>query len=106
MDGNDDGNNDDGIYFGFDDLPVCDQANGNYVGLGCSDDGSFGIVYYSDKYCLMPTGDVYDRLRSLNRQLRSYKSCATVYKGGSYDNNNGNTLPAVLIQNAESCSSL
>jgi hypothetical protein len=104
--GNDDANNDDANqgYNDFDDLPLCEQSNGNYVGLGCNDDGTFAIMYFSDKYCLKTTGDVYDKLRSLNRQLRTYKSCATIYKGGSSDN--GYTLPSVLVQNSDSCSSL
>jgi hypothetical protein len=111
LEGNDDGNNnDDGNgnqgYNDFDDLPLCEQANnGNYVGLGCNDDGTFAMMYFTDKYCLTPTGDVYDKLRTLNRQLRTYKSCATIYKSGGYDNN-GYTLPAVLIRNSDSCSSL
>lgn len=108
LNGNEDGEADDGGnsgYYDFDDLPLCEQSNGNYVGLGCNDDGTFAIVYYSDKYCLKPSGDVYDKLRSLNRQLRTYKSCATIYKNGGYDNN-GYTLPAALVKNSESCSSL
>jgi len=105
--GDDDGNNDDdGGYNGnYDELPYCEEANGYYLGVGCADDGTFALVYYSDAYCLQPTGNTYDRLQSLNRALRSYKSCSTIYKSGN-DGNNGYTLPSMLVSNSESCTSL
>jgi len=104
--GDDDGGNDDGGYNGdYDDLPACEQSNGNYIGLGCADDGSFALVYFSDQYCLQPTGSTYDKLRQLNRGLRSYKSCSTIYNGGN-GNNNGGSLPAMLVSSSNSCSSL
>ena len=90
----DDGDNDGG---GFDDLPFCE----NGIGLGCADDGTFSLQYFSDTYCLKPTGKTYDRLKSLNRALRTYKNCANVYTSG-----NDNTLVSYLVSTSESCSSI
>jgi hypothetical protein len=92
----DDGAND-GNDGGFDDLPFCE----NGIGLGCADDGTFSLQYFSDTYCLKPTGKTYDRLKSLNRALRTYKSCANIYSSG-----NDNTLLSYLVGTSESCSSL
>jgi hypothetical protein len=98
--GNDDQYDDDGANDGnngFDDLPLCE----NGIGLGCADDGTFALQYFSDSYCLKPTGKTYDRLKSLNRALRTYKSCASIYTSG-----NDNTLLSYLVSTSESCSSL
>jgi hypothetical protein len=101
----DDGN----AYYGgddninLDDLPMCEAGNNGYVGLGCADDGTFSLQYYSDQYCLQPSGKTYDRLNSLNRVLRTYKSCSGIYYGTNED---GGSLPSYLIGTSESCSSL
>lgn len=95
----DDGQDDDGNGgYGYDNLPMCEQTGNGYVGLACADDGSFSLQYFSDAYCLQPTGSTYDRLRSLNRALRSYKSCSAL--------SSGNSLAAKLVQSSDSCSSL
>jgi hypothetical protein len=101
--GNDDQYDDDGANDGneqngdFDDLPLCE----NGIGLGCADDGTFSLQYFSDAYCLKPTGKTYDKLKSLNRALRTYKNCASIYSSGS-----DNTLLTYLVSTSESCSSL
>lgn len=89
---------------GYDELPLCEQYNGNYIGLGCSDDGSFSLQYYSDQHCLQPTGTTYDNLRKLNRALKSYKSCTKI--SSSSNNNNQGSLASMLVVTSESCSSL
>lgn len=85
----------------FDDLPLCE----NGIGLGCADDGTFSLLYFEDSYCLKPTGKTYDRLKSLNRALRTYKNCAGIYYNGQNDNG-GKSLPYYLISTSETCSSL
>ena len=101
--GNDDQYDDDGANDGndggggFDDLPICE----NGIGLGCADDGTFSLQYFSDTYCLKPTGKTYDRLKSLNRALRTYKNCANIYGNG-----NDNALVSYLVGTSESCSTL
>jgi len=81
---------------------MCEQVNGNYVGVGCADDGTFALLYFNDAYCLQPTGNTYDRLRSVNSALRSYKSCTTLDNG----NNGGYSLPSLLVSSSDICSSL
>jgi roadblock/LC7 domain-containing protein len=93
----DDGNNN----VNYDDLPMCE----NGIGLGCADDGTFSLQYFDDSYCLKPSGKTYDRLKSLNQALRTYKNCAGIYYSGN-NNNDGNSLPYYLISMSESCSSL
>lgn len=103
----DDGAGDDGNGGGggYDNLPMCEQSdNGSYIGIGCADDGTFNLQYFSDQYCLLPTGTQYDKLRNLNRSLRSYRSCSTIYKNGG--NGGGNSLPSMLVSMSDSCSSL
>lgn len=107
---NDDGN-DDGYNGNGGNLPYCEQVNGNYVGLGCSDDGSFSLQYFSDYYCMQPTGKTYDKLRSLNNKLRSYKNCASISSGNNNGGegeggNGGNNFITAIVQNSHSCSSL
>ncbi len=103
--GDDDGN---GANYngGYDELPLCEQYNGNYIGLGCSEDGSFSLQYYSDKHCLQPTGTTYDNLRKLNRALKSYKSCTKISSSSNNNNNNQGSLASMLVVTSESCSSL
>jgi hypothetical protein len=100
------GGDDDGKGYnnqGFANLPMCEQVNGKYVGLGCNDDGTFALQYFSDAYCLTPTGTAYDSLKQLNKALKTYKSCATISSGGSNDDS---ALPALLVASSNSCSSL
>lgn len=98
---------------GFNDLPLCEQVNGNYVGLGCGDDDTFVLQYYSDSYCLNPTGKVYDKLNTLNSNLKTYKNCAQIpvdNDQGAEKDENGNVkyngLVPQLIYYSETCSSL
>jgi hypothetical protein len=104
--GGDDDNAYDGNYNdGYENLPVCEQGNNGYIGLGCADDGTFSLQYFEDEYCLQPSGKTYDRLRSLNRALKTYRNCAGIYYGGN-DDNDGSSLPQYLIGSSDSCSSL
>lgn len=104
--GEDDQYDDDGAKNGdggggdYDDLPLCE----NGIGLGCADDGTFALQYFDDAYCLQPTGKTYDRLKSLNRALRTYKKCPVIYS--SSNGNDGNSLPYYLISSSEPCSAL
>jgi hypothetical protein len=84
-------------------VATCEKINGNYVGLGCGEDGSFVLEYYSDAYCLTPTGKVYDKLKTLNNQLKSYRSCSQipVAQGGE-----DGSLIQNLVYYSDSCSSL
>jgi len=104
----DDAAADDGNYGGgdggYEDLPLCEQGNNGYIGLGCSDDGTFSIQYFSDAYCLEPTGTTYDKLQSLNRALKNYKSCAGIwYNDGD---GGGSSLPYYLVSSANTCSAM
>lgn len=103
--GNDDGNEDDGEA-NYDNLPICEQFNGKYVGVGCTDDGYFALEYFNDAYCTSPTGNVYDNLRTLNRALKQYRSCVTVQKNGYANDGNYNGLASMLLKTSDSCSSL
>jgi hypothetical protein len=82
---------------------MCEEANGYYIGLGCSDDGTFSLQYFNDAYCLQPTGSTYDNLRQLNRSLKSYKSCTQLGQSNDDDSDN---LAAMLVYTSDSCSSL
>ncbi|GKY92465.1 hypothetical protein MPSEU_000216900 [Mayamaea pseudoterrestris] len=90
----------------YDNLPMCEQYNGKYVGLGCTDDGYFALEYYNDAYCTNPTGSVYDNLRTLNRALKQYRSCATVHKSNNANDDDNGGLANVLMKTSDSCSSL
>ena len=85
----------------MDNLPMCEQGNNGYIGLGCASDGTFSLQYFDDAYCLQPSGKTYDSLNSLNKQLKSYKNCASIYSSG--DENN---LAQLLTYYSDSCSSL
>jgi hypothetical protein len=102
----DDAAGDDAQYGGQDayqDLPQCEQGQNGYIGLGCSDDGTFSLQYFKDEYCLQPAGQTYDRLKSLNRALKNYKSCSGIW----YNNGGGDgSLPSYLVSASDSCSSL
>jgi hypothetical protein len=97
--GDDDGDDDGGNYNdNFQNLPMCTSANGEYMGLGCSDDGTFILQYFSDQYCLTSTGTTVDKLKQLNRKLKNYKSCTQITSGGD--------LVQKLVSSCDSCSSL
>lgn len=101
----DDGLDDDGgNNKNYDEFPNCEKTNNGYVGLGCTEDGKFAIQYFSDAYCLTPTGKTYDKLNSLNRALKSYTKCAGISYGNV--NGEGGSLPELLISTSASCSSL
>jgi hypothetical protein len=89
-----------------DDYPNCKQSNNGYIGLGCTDDGKFALQYFSDAYCLTPTGKTYDKLSSFNRGLKQYKQCAGIGSGYGGNNNNDNygSLAEQLIATSASCS--
>ena len=53
---------------------------------------------FEDAYCLQPS---HDKLKSLNRSLKTYKNCAGIRYNGD-----GGSLPYSLINISESCSSL
>jgi hypothetical protein len=103
---NDDGAEDDDGGGGgdYDNFPNCEKTNNAYIGLGCTEDGKFAIQYFTDAYCLTPTGKTYDKLNSLNRALKTYKKCAGIAYGNV--NGEGDTLPELLISTSASCSSL
>ena len=90
-------------YNNEEDLPTCAQVNGYYVGLGCASDGTFSLQFFSDQYCLQPSGDTYDKLKTLNKKLKNYKNCVGVY---SSNNGDENQLVPSLISVSDSCSSL
>lgn len=95
--------NGDGSYSDDNNLPMCAQVNGNYVGVGCASDGTFSLQIFSDQHCLVPTGSTYDNLKSVNRKLKNYRNCASAY---SYGDDSESSLVYNLVSNAESCSSL
>lgn len=88
----------------YEDFPNCEKINNAYVGLGCTEDGNFALQYFSDSYCLTPTGKTYDKLNSVNKGLKSYKKCAGIAYGNVYGD--GDSLPELLISTSASCSSL
>jgi hypothetical protein len=80
-------------------LPMCEQSDYGYIGLGC-DNGKFVLEYYNDAYCLSPTYQSYDSLNSLNNKISSY-NCAAIYKNG-YESN----AAYQLMSYSTPCSSL
>lgn len=86
-----------------DELPMCEESNGYYIGIGCTEDGRFSLQYYDDQYCLSPSDSTYDNLRQLNRKLKAYSSCSGIwYYGG--DNGDDGSLPQLLVASSQSCS--
>jgi len=101
----DDAAGDDGNYDGaegFEDIPMCEAGDNGYIGLGCADDGTFSLQYFEDEYCLQPTHKTYDKLNSLNRALKNYKSCSGIW----YNGDGNAALPYYLVSSSDSCSSL
>ena len=100
--GDDDGVDDDGgNEGGYENLPMCEQSNNGYIGLGCASDGTFSLQYFDDQYCLQPSGNTYNKLKQLNRQLKTYRNCHGIYYNGDQNN-----LAQILSYNSDSCSSL
>jgi hypothetical protein len=61
------------------------------------------MEYFSDAYCLTPTGKVYDKLKSINNKLKSYKSCSQIpVENGGEDG----SLIQNLVYYSDSCSSI
>jgi hypothetical protein len=85
----------------IDNLPLCEQTENGYIGMGCGNDGSFVLSYFNDQYCLSPTGSTYNNLKGLNNKLKQYSSCSTIYSNGDESN-----AAQYLIAYAEGCSSL
>jgi len=106
----DNGNDDGGGYWNIDELPMCEQGENGYLGLGCNSDGTFSINTFYDQYCLTSTG-VYDTLDKLNYQLKTYKNCVGLAvangndDGGGGGEDDGGGLSGLLYY-AESCSSI
>ncbi|KAL7497012.1 hypothetical protein ACHAWT_005133 [Skeletonema menzelii] len=95
---------DGGASFSADDLPMCEQGDkGYYLSTGCAADGSFTIDSFSDAYCNTRQA-YYSSLDSINKSMKSYKSCYTIY-----DASNGmsfyNSLGGALIKESTTCSS-
>jgi len=81
------------------DIPTCSSDdNGNYLNLGCSDDGNFVIAKFSDQYCMKNVG-TYDYLKSINKYLSKLSGC-----NDCSDSTNGNTACTNIITYSESCS--
>lgn len=85
---------------------VCeyDGNTGYYASLGCDGSGGFTTAYFSDQYCLEPTG-TYDNsyMSSFNKAMKNL-NCYSVYSN-SYDANGvDNSLAAYLIADSGSCS--
>mmetsp|Transcript_19464 Transcript_19464/g.22265 ORF Transcript_19464/g.22265 Transcript_19464/m.22265 type:complete len:374 (-) Transcript_19464:311-1432(-) len=79
---NDDANDND---WDWDDLPICEEGEYGYIGLGCNDDGTFSLNYYEDAYCLYKSA-VYDTLDQLNYKLQTYSNCqGLTYLGADND---------------------
>jgi hypothetical protein len=95
---NDDGNG--GNDWDYDNIPLCEQSDYGYIGLGCSS-GQFILEYFDDAYCLSPTGQSYDSLSSLNSKLSSYSSCSAIYQNG-----NDYNAAQQLVAYSTPCSSL
>jgi hypothetical protein len=91
---------------GYDNLPMCEQYNGKYIGVGCTDDGYFALEYFEDQYCTKPTGTSFDSLKNLNKALKHYRSCAIVHKTSSSTSDNSAGLASMLLKTSDSCSSL
>lgn len=106
--------NDDGYYAAGDDyfannggfdpanLPVCEQSDNGYIGIGCNQYGEFVLQSYDDQNCFQPTGQ-YDSLSNINSLLKNYKSCVSAY---TYGDDQGNSLAHNLVYYSDSCSSI
>lgn len=75
----------------------------NGVGMTCSSDGSFSLEYFSDSYCMTPSGSTYDKLQTLNSNMKTYTNCQNVYQ---YGDQYGNVLVPYLMSISYPCTSM
>ena len=75
----------------------------NGVGMTCASDGSFALEYFSDSYCMEPSGSTYDQLQTLNSNMNTYTNCQNVYQ---YGDQYGNVLVPYLMSVSYPCTSL
>lgn len=85
----------------YDDLPMCEQSDYGYIGVGCADDGTFALQYFDDAYCLQPSGNTYNSLDNLNQAMSTYTGCSGIWYNGD-----DNSLSYYLMSMSESCSAL
>ena len=71
--------------------------------MTCSSDGSFALEYFSDSYCMDPSGSTYDQLQTLNSNMKTYSSCQNVYQ---YGDQYGNVLVPYLMSISYPCTSM
>ena len=81
------------------DYPMCE----NGIGMTCASDGSFALEYFSDSYCMTPSGSTYDQLQTLNSNMKTYTNCQNVYQ---YGDQYGNVLVPYLMSISYPCTSL
>lgn len=75
----------------------------NGIGMTCASDGSFALEYFSDSYCMEPSGTTYDQLQTLNSNMKTYSNCQNVYQ---YGDQNGNVLVPYLMSISYPCTSM
>ena len=75
----------------------------NGVGMTCASDGSFALEYFSDSYCLEPSGSTYDQLQTLNSNMNTYQNCQNIYQ---YGDQYGNVLVPYLMSISYPCTSM
>jgi hypothetical protein len=75
----------------------------NGVGMTCASDGTFSLEYFSDSYCMQPSGSTYDSLSTLNSNMRTYTNCQNVYQ---YGDQYGNVLVPYLMSVSTPCTSV
>lgn len=75
----------------------------NGIGMTCASDGSFALEYFSDSYCMEPSGSTYDQLQTLNSNMNTYSNCQNVYQ---YGDQYGNILVPYLMSVSYPCTSL
>ena len=81
------------------DYPMCE----NGIGMTCASDGSFALEYFSDSYCMAPSGTTYDQLQTLNSNMNTYTNCQNVYQ---YGDQYGNVLVPYLMSVSTPCTSM
>jgi hypothetical protein len=95
--------NDDDDGYASDNLPNCEANDYGYMGLDCSSDGSFAINYYNDEYCVSRTGNQYNQLKNVNKEIGNYESCVGAY---SYGDDTDYSLVHNLLYYSEPCTSM
>ena len=89
--------------YGFDALPHCSQGNKGYIGLDCNSNDGFSISYFNDQYCVSRTGNVYNKLSSINKVINNYESCMHAW---SFGDDSDSSLVHKLVYYSEPCTSL